>query len=355
MSKYIFIILALFGLNALANVEPETSAEPSMMDSADMKYDKKMSEEGLMGAFSLRYKPMGFEEDADQLTYRARVGWKGAVNDAVNWGVSVSTEFENNFKTGLDDLSLDQAYVIYNPAKGFYIKAGKMGWIPSFHKVGVFMSEQLYLSGLGIKYKHELENDGKAYVKLAAYNNTKKDTDEDGNEVSDEDVLVMGKVGIQYNTSDIETGVFVGGIYDNGLFVAEGEDSQTLAQAGLNIGSSSMLPVSVGLFGLAVTDVSDLGGALSYNAGIYVGNAGKPDSAEMGDFGLAVSYYDINPAGLITEWLNEDYVNGDEENGIATRAQYNPWDNVSLAIKLAYALGKEADNTNLVGELMFVF
>ena len=379
MSKCIFIILALFGLNAFAEMHSNMgeSNSGSMMSGAEMK--SGMSEDGLMGSFSLRYQNenwAGADQLGDELSYRARVGWKGEVNEAVKYGISVSTVFENSFDTELSDLKLDQAYVSYSPVEGLYIMAGKMGWIPDFNKVGVFWSEQLYLAGAGIKYKHKLENDGKVYVKLAVYNEqevVKEQAAQDavidpetGEEISpakpkvdagkSNELLVMGKVGAQFNTSDVETGVFAGATYDNGLLAEEGATAKTVVQAGLNVGSSSMLPVAVGLFGLGSANTDAFGDSLSWNAGVYVGNAGKADSAEMGDFGLSVSYYDIDPNGITSaKWLNEDYVNGSEDKGIAARAQYNAWDNVSLAVKLAYSTERTDDKINAVGELMFLF
>ena len=71
-------------------------------------------ESSLMGSFSLRYKPIGFlkEEDVNQLSYRARVGWTGDVNEAVKWTVGLSTETEQNFGSfHLSEIMLEQAYV----------------------------------------------------------------------------------------------------------------------------------------------------------------------------------------------------------------------------------------------------
>ena len=370
MSKYILIILALFGLNALADVHGNmetgsVESMPSMVSSVEMTDMKEMSKEGLMGSFALRYKPMGFAEPSKDVTYRARVGWSGQVNDAVNWGVAVSTAPEQNFASGFSGIALEQAYVSYNPVEGLYIKAGKIGWIPDFNKVGVFMSEQLYLAGVGVKYQTDMSDAGNFYAKVYAYDLT-------GAAPLSEGFTIMGKLGVEYEMSDIDTGVYVKGIYDGllkeeGTKTAEGEEAteatasasaKTLAQAGINVGTSSMLPVPVGVFALGSSDVSDFVDALNWTAGVYVGSAGKPDSVEMGDFGVSVSYYDLNPAGYVSSWLNEDYVNvanTAESKGIAARGQYNPWDNVSLAVKVAQDLDKKEDATNVVAELMFVF
>ena len=148
MKRCLFIVLAFFGLNSFAGMHEKGSDHMSNMMGSE-------SESGVMGSFSLRYKGMGFEEDSDDLTYRARVGWQGDVNEAVKWAVSLSTATEQNFGgLGLEGINLEQAYVHYMPMEGLSVRVGKSGWMPDFHKSGVLYSEQLYATGAMLKYHH---------------------------------------------------------------------------------------------------------------------------------------------------------------------------------------------------------
>ena len=349
MKKCLFIVLALFGLNAFADMH---SGMDHMSDMVSSDGDS-----GFNGSFSLRYKPIGFDaEGVDDLTYRARLGWNGDLNEHVHWNVSLSTNTEQNFETiGLSAIHLEQAYVSYKPMDGVSIKVGKYGWMPNFHKKGILYSEQLYHNGVTLKYDHSADDDmGRMYAKVALYK-----LDGEKNKPFAEGVTLKGKLGGSYGVSDdMNLGVYVSGAYD-GLMQKkkEGEDSveaKTLAQLGFHLTASNM-PVPVGLFGIYLTDAKGLTKFNSYTAGISVGQAGKADSVEMGDFGLAASYYDIKADDFTAGWLNEDYVSG-AGKGVAVRAQYNPWDSTSLVAKYAHNLDKSAEDPhNLIAELMFVF
>ena len=339
MKRCLFIVLALFGLNAFAEMHKGMDHMSNMMSSE--------GESGLMGSFSLRYKPMGFEEAADQLTYRARVGWMGDVNEAVKWTVGLSTATEQSFAgIRLGDIQLEQAYVTYSPMKGLSLKVGKSGWLPDFHKAGVLYSEQLYKAGAMLKYMQTMSDTAHWYAKVGAYNLTENAPIADG-------LTVKAKVGGHFDVSEgMMLGVYAGALHD-GLMKEDGHTAKTLVQAGLRLNVSSMeVPVGVSANYLANADKFDFD---SYTVGLSVGNAGKANSVEMGDFGLAVSYYDLNSADVISSWLNEDYVNG-AGKGVAVRGQYNLWDNTSLVAKYAHNLGDGVEEANnLVAELMFVF
>ena len=341
MKKYLFILLALFGLNAFADMHTGMDHMYDMVDSS--------GESGFTGSFSLRYKPMGFDEkDIEDLTYRARLGWNGDVNEAVQWNVSLSTETEQNFSAiGLSNIKLEQAYITYTPMEGLSVYAGKYGWMPDFHKKGILYSEQNYYEGAFIKYKHMMD-DNHVYVKVAAYK-----LDEGENKPLADGVTVKGKLGGSFGVADGMTlGAYVSGSHD-GLVKEEGHTAKTLAKAGMNFSTSAM-PVPVSVFATYLTDANSVGEFKSYIGGVSVGKAGKANSTEVGDFGLAVNYYDIQESDYTVEWLNEDYV-ASAGNGVAVRAQYNPWDNTSFVVKYAHNLAGGDNADNVVVESMFVF
>ena len=342
MKKCLFIVLALFGLNAFSDMNQGIDHMSNMV--------AEEGESGLMGSFSLRYKPIGFEEEADELTYRARVGWMGDINEAVKWAVSFGTATEQSFG-GIrveDSINLEQAYVTYSPMEGFSIKVGKYGWLPDFHKLGILYSEQLYKTGALLKYKHEMGDMAGLYAKVGFYDLTENEPLSDG-------ITAKVKAGGYFDVSDgMALGLYVSALHD-GLMKEEGSsEAKTLAHLGVNFDVSSM-PVPIGFFVAYFTDADGLAEFNSYSAGVSVGGAGKANSTEMGDFGVAVNYYKIDANDLIVSWLNEDYVDG-AGTGVAVRGQYNPWDNTSFVLKYAHNLGDSAEEaSNLVAELMFVF
>ena len=377
MKRSLFIVLALFGLNSFADMGDKGMDHMSNMMGSE-------GESGLMGAFSLRFKPIGFpEEDTDNLTYRARVGWMGDVNEAVKWAVGFSTATEQNFGgIHLGGINLEQAYVNYSPMEGLSVKVGKSGWMPDFHKSGVLYSEQLYKTGAALKYKHM-----GWYAKVGLLN---FDGDESapfsdgwtaklklgGNvEVSDgmmlglhvyamRDGLMQGAANgtaseaSKEEAADSEAEADKAGgtaTEESGVEASTTASAQTLASVGLNLGMSSMpVPVAVSVNWLANT--ANIG-FNSYTIGLSVGAAGKADSTEMGDFGIAVNYYNLSEGDFVGSWLNEDYVDVNEaaHSGVAVRAQYNPWDKTSFVAKYAHNLDADSSAGNLVAELMFVF
>jgi len=363
MKNCMFIVLMLFGFNTVAEMQSDMKMQADMEMQSDMVGNSPMtmetevmdknesSESGFTGSFSLRYKPLGFQESADEFSYRARIGWMGDLNDQVKWGVVLSTDTEQSFSSlNLQSVFFEQAYVAYNPVEGLYVKAGKMGWVPDFHKVGVFMSEQIYKEGVKVKYTHEMD-DNSVYAKVAAYRLTGAENANPNAPLQDGTTL-EGKVGGKFNVSGFDSMLYVKATYDGLLKGADNSVAPTtLAQVGLSVHNSEMM-TPVGVFG-HYSDDTDIG-AGSFTAGVSVGKAGQADSTEVGDFGLAVSYYNIDPTSYRTAWVNEDYVN-EAGKGIAARAQYNVWENSSLAVKYAYDTDADEDAHNLVGELTFVF
>ena len=350
MKKCLFIVLALFGLNAFADMHDSGMDHMSNMMGSE-------GESGLMGSFSLRYKPMGFDEvNVNELTYRARVGWTGDVNESVKWTVGLSTDTEQNFGDfHLSNINLEQAYVTYSLMEGLSVKVGKYGWMPDFHKKGILYSEQLYHTGAMLKYKQAMGDMANWYFKASAYN-----LGAGNNAPLADGLTVKAKVGGHFSVSDdMMAGLYVAGSHDGvgrkQMKKGDNLEAKTLAQLGVNFGMSSM-PVPVGVFATYLSPAKSLADFNSYSGGISVGNAGKANSTEMGDFGLAVNYYKISEKDFTVKWLNEDYVAGAGE-GVAVRAQYNPLDNTSLVAKYAHNLnpGKDEEAGNLVAELMFVF
>ena len=379
MKKIIFVVLMLFGFNAIAEMNDEQPSMDSDMDMnqmSDMVADysgdtKEVKEEsGFVGSFSLRYQPLGELAGADDVSYRARVGWKGDVNDQVKWGVVLSTNTEQGFSSlSLQNVSFEKAYVSYSPVENLYVKVGKMGWTPDFHKVGALYSEQVYQEGAKVKYKHEIGDNSSVFAKVGAYRLTgnKNAPLQDG-------TTFEGKLGAKFSVGNFDSKVYAKGAYD-GFFQEEAKatvvgdegeeakeesvasaDAKTLVQAGLMVGNSD-LAVPAGVFAHYLSDVEDLGD-FSYSAGFSVGSAGKANSTEAGDFGLAVSYYVVKGADYRQAFLNEDYLAG-AGNGVAARVQYNVWDQSSVVLKYAFDMSedkaKDDDGHNLVAELTFAF
>ena len=346
MKSFLFVVLGLFGFNTLADMQMGMDNMSDMVhNSGENMMNDVEDEEGFIGSFSVRYKVLGFEEGADPVSYRARIGWKGDVNDLVKWGVVLSTNTEQAFSSlGLQNVSFEQAYVSYSPVEEFSLKVGKMEWMPDFHKVGVLKSEQIYVEGVNAKYKYDMSDVGHVFVKVGAYRLT------EGNEPLRNGTTLKGKLGAKLSVSDLDSYMYAMGLYD-GLLKDDGVHN-ILTQAGLSVHSSSMA-IPVGVFAHIMSDVNSFAG-LSYTAGVSTGKAGSAFSTEQGDFGLAVSYYKVDTEDYRVSWLNEDYVQG-AGSGVAARVQYNAWDRSSLAVKYAYNLNGDQYPNNLVGELTFAF
>lgn len=347
IKKSIFIVLAVFGLSSFAGMHEGMDHMSDMMNSSG-------EEAGFKGSVWLRYKaPLG-EGVEGESSYRAHLGWAGDVNEMISWNVSLSSTLTDRTagftpfgKVGLVDVHLEQAYVSYMPMDGLSITAGKRGWSPNFHKVGLLYDEWLFFEGVSLKYKHAGE-DMKFYAKVAAY-----ELDEAHKGPFTAGTTLTGKVGGHFGVSEgMHLGVFASATHD-GLFKDEGVEAKTLAKLGLNLRASQM-PVPAGLFAVYVTNVEGLTDNHSYTGGVYVGTAGHV-GGEANDFGLAVSYYDISEGDYNTALLHRDYLAG-AGKGLAVRAQYNVAENTSAVAKLTHDLGEDVTNKNsLVGELVFQF
>ena len=341
IKKSIFIVLAVFGLSSVAD---DMHTEVDHM--SDMVSDSVEEESGFSGSVWLKYKALGFPEE-EALSYRARLGWSGSVNEAVQWGVGLSSALEQYFKTpSLVGVNLEQAYVSYS-VEGLSITAGKYEWKTNFHKSGILHDERLYPEGVAVKYRYTANNEARVYGKIAMY-----ELDDNFNGPLAEGATIKGKVGGSFPISDgMKGGIYASAVYD-GLFKDEEVEPQTLAQVGVHFSASNMA-VPVGAFGVYVTNVKKIG--KSFTGGVYVGNTGAVGPGEeSGDFGVAVSYYDIGETDLDTELLNRDYVSG-AGKGIAARAQYNLLNNMNFVAKFAYNLDGGEDASSLVGELTCYF
>ena len=94
IKKSIFVVLAMFGLSSVANdMQSESDHMSDMIDSSE--------ESSFMGAVELKYKALGTKEEGQKEgpSYRARLGWKGDVNEQIKWGVGLSSNVEQYFST----------------------------------------------------------------------------------------------------------------------------------------------------------------------------------------------------------------------------------------------------------------
>lgn len=353
IKKFIFVVLAVFGFSAVADMHS------GMDHMSDMASGSGGEESGFAGSVWLKSTILGNDTaEIYPLNYRARLGWSGDVNEAVQWRVGVSTPVDSQNFSGpsLAGISLEQAYVSWMPADGFSITAGKKGWKVNFHKKGILYDEDLYHEGVTVKYRYSGGDDMSFYVKAVLYDLNSETFATAGTPLKEGTVLAA-KVGGKFTLSDgITGGVHVGANHD-GLFKEDGHDATTLASLGLNFGMSNMA-VPAGVFFTYLSDVDNFGDNHSFSGGVYVGSAGAVGPGEMGDFGVALSYYDINKDDFQTTLLNQDYVsNAGDHKGLAVRAQYNVWNNTNLVAKFSRNLG-DVDSSkanNLVGELNFNF
>ena len=394
IKKSIFIVLAIFGFNSFAEMH-EVDHMSDMVSEAGVDEDS-----GFAGSVWLKYKHGG---QPTNFSYRAHLGWSGDVNEAIRWGVGLRSNWEEKL-TGPrlpNTVYLEKMYVSFSPVEGFSITAGKRSWKADFHKKGVLYDERLNPAGVFVKYKQDAGDDADFYVKAAFY--------ELDNSVSAPlagGSTLKGKIGGNFAVAEgMSAGVYVAAIYDGllkderataaastGIDDKSGEsknntgkqgnentatasssssssgDAKALAQVGVHFSSSSMA-VPVGAFGIYVTDAQNIGDNHSFTAGFHVGNAGSAVSGDAGDFGVAVSYYDIKTGDHTTRLMHGDYVLAPttldvivpkdlDFKGVAVRAQYNVWDNTNAVVKYARNLGEKQDGVDqnaIVGELTFHF
>ena len=346
IKKSIFVVLAMFGFNSVADMHTGSDHMSDMMSSSG-----DVEEAGLTGAVELKSHVL----DDLRSSYRLRMGWKGDVNEQIQWGASVSSGLEQAFATpALEALGLSEAYVSYKPVEGLSFKAGKYNWRTDFNRTGVLYDDDIHAGGVAAKYHHGDRDSNHAFAKVALYNVAEVNKGPYTN-----DTLLKVKVGGHYAMSEDMVGGAYASVEYDGLFKADDNtaEDKTLAQAGVNLAVSSMA-VPVGFFGVYVTDVGDIGKNHSFNAGVYVGKASTPHSDEAGDFGVSVSYYDINEADHNTTLVDTDYIAAGTGKGIAARAQYNVWDNTNIVAKyvrnMAKGVADDAKN-KLVAELTFNF
>ncbi len=399
--KLIFIALGSFAFSSHGADMPISSDRNLLSDTAPVTAEAMEGgeAEGFYGSFELKYTGgSGAGEDAKWghgFSYRTRASWKGEVNEAIKWGLGLSSQIAQNFdgNYGLQPINLEQAYVAYKPADGFYIKAGKFGWRTHFHKTGIFYDDDLYAEGAIAKFHHSA-GDNKFFVKAgivklqqsgaedalqqaeaaaaaaaAAEGSTgaeaalsglgalasaaeKKDW---GGPFSHSN-LIKAMAGGHFQTGDIHTKVKVG-VQNDALFKKDGAgDATTLVNAGLKVAAHN-LAAPVGVFALYSTNTEDFfkfKDKDAYTAGVFVGKAGCSKSAgEANEYAAAISYYTFGDG---TAWntalADTDYANSGK--GIAVKGQYNVWDNTSIAAKYAHGTG-DTKSKKLVGELTFNF
>ena len=381
--KSIFIISAVFGFSSVAEMHSHTEVD-HMSDMISDTGSMEEEESGFTGSVELKYGDVLQEREA---SYRARLGWQGNVNESVKWAVGVSSSSgDMSGKSivnsvfggpGVTPIALEQAYVSYSPVENFSVLAGKKSFKPSFHKVGVLYDEDLYPAGAWVKYRHgEDEDPASFYGKVGVY-----ELDSAYKGPFSEGGILFGKVGAKFEFAEgVKAGVYVSADY-GGLFnktvestttvdtagetadeteteesaTTESTNDVTLAKVGVHVSADMGIPV--GVFGAYMTNVDQLGEGLNFTGGVYAGEAGKASPGSANDFGLAVSYHEIDGNHFNTDLLNRDYFTG-AGKGIAVRAQYNPWDNTNFVAKFAHNLtdGVDSDKANsLHGELTFHF
>ena len=363
--KLTFIALGAFGFSSLAGQESPISSERNLLsDTAPVTAEAigGGEAEGFWGAVELKYVTgkNGGDRGHD-FSYRARAGWKGEVNDVVKWGVSLSSNVQQDgtqqsfSNYAVKSLHLEQAYVAYKPAEGFSIKAGKFGWHTDFQKTGVFYDDDLYAEGVFAKYHQSVGEASKIFAKLGVVKQTDVEGGVEWSGPFDNNELVKAMVGGSFHGGGVHTKVHVG-VANDTLFKGSDDKPTTLGHIGLKVAAHNMA-VPVGAFGLYSTNsknVFKFKDHDAYTAGVFVGKAGSVKGAEeANDYSVAVSYYDYNDG---TAWntavSDTDYAA--EGKGLAVRAQYNVLDSTNLVVKYAHGTGDSKGN-KAVGELTFKF
>ena len=342
-----------------AHYSPEVPIQ-EVTEMADMSEDVG----GFNGAVELKYKNQDMTSNDSgfgNVSYRARAGWTGSVNQYVKWGVGVSSHIEQPFSGyELKGVWLEQAYVKYAPIEHFHLKVGKSHWRTNHHHTGVLVDDDLYKEAVSAKFHANVTEGTKVYVKVAGVNNSGNDVAQGGGHAKlngpfKEGFLTVGKVGVR---SDVGPAVVKAAVGLKADHFASGEgENRTYGSAYLSAGSDDLggMGVGGGLFGVVGgnTDLDNW----TYTAGAYVGSK-KPEEAN--DYSVAVSYYNVSSKSWNTGQMDTDYVaaasnetTGDG-NGVAARVQYNVWDSVSVVGKYSYVM-KPTDSHNVVGEVTVSF
>lgn len=332
MKKYIFIALAFFGLSALAGMGASDSAE------------------GFNGSVELKWR---HAENWGNFTYHGRVGWTGSVNDVIQWGVGFATDVETDFDSyDFTGINWEQVYVKYTPADAFSIKAGKHKKYSDFNKYGVLVDDdELYPTGVMAKFKHEVAAATNLYVKAGWHKIGAKYAAAFWGE---NDGVASGWIGVHSDGDSWNYGVSVGAQSNQ-----VGNGDKTIVVAKVGVGSSDLVGVPVGVFGVWASNASEFG-AGTHTAGVHVG-----DASETQGYSVAVSYYNISSNDWNSAIVDDDYVaRGEDGNvagdasGVAAKVQYNPFDNTNVAIKYNWAMAQDEDGEashGVVGELNFNF
>ena len=339
-------MLAIVGLSSFARMRSRVDHMSDMMKGEDSNF---------MGAIELKQQSiLRMLEGVGDSSYRVRLGWRGDINEDVRWGIGVSSNLEQPFSTpGLVGIHLEQAYISYMPMDGLMIKAGKYGWRTNFNKTGVLYDDDLFAEGISLKYRHQQRKSALMF-KLALHSLKMM------NGPFAEGAILKAMLGGKYSLSrNMMGGAFIAAEYD-GLF-KDSKDSKdssatplTLAKAGFHVGTSYMNN-PVGFSAVYLANVATIGEVHSYTVGVHFGNASAPNKGDMNDFGVSVSYFDLDENNLNADLVDTDYIHGGGK-GIAVRGQYNVLDNTSLVAKFSHDLGEEAkDANNLVAELTFNF
>lgn len=353
--KLAFALSLVFGLSLLATSEKVAASDMPMQEMTEMADMSSDEAGGFSGSVELKYKnniPDSESAGMGTLHYRARAGWTGSVNDSIKWGVGFSSNIEENFSGYMPKgIWLEQAYVKYAPVDNFWVKAGKSSnkW-SNHHKHGVLYDDDLYVEGVSLKFHNDFADDMKFYVKAAAVYNDGSDVEIGGGHDNlagpfKKGVLAKGKIGVK---ADMDVAVISVGIGGQSDALADGE--KHYGKAYLSVGSEDLGDSGIGAGVFAVGGTNMDFDKWSYTGGVYVGSQ-KPEEAN--DYSLAASYYDVNGESWNTGQVDTDYIKPGDGNGVALRAQYNVWDDVSAVAKYAYAMNDSSQN--IVVELTFDF
>ena len=353
--KLVFSTLLCFGLHSFAN---ESSADVPVQEVAEMA---EMAEDvgGFGGAVELKYKnELGEDFDAGDFKYRVRAGWTGSINQAISWGIGVTSKIEEDFSGYVPKaIYWDQAYVKYSPIENFWVKAGKSRKYSNPSCTGVLYDDDLYEEGITAKFKADVGGNTKVYLKAGAVYNA--GNDKEGFSGGHTNLsgpfqpgwLVKGKLGVksEWDAATVKAGL---GVESDALVEGEAKtDAKTYGKAYVSGGSDDVADsgIGAGAFAVGGTDVDGFKD-WSYSAGVYVGSE---KAEEANDYSASVSYYNVNAKSWNTGQVDTDYITaGTDGDGVAVRLQYNVWDNVSVVGKYAHDLDK---NQNFIGEFTFGF
>lgn len=333
--KYIIALSLMFGF-AFANAE-------EMM--------------GFSGTFELKYTSAGQEfgnYNAENFSYEARAGWAGDVNSMVHWKVGVMTDVLQRYNSfSIENVYLGEAYVSYMPVDSIYIMAGRMQEMGTDN---VLFDPDNFYSGIMAKFHQEMgASKLKIVLALTKFEDGKKGAFKS-------DTTLTGGIAYMHNMSDIAFKVKVMAMYA-GLDAADdatGVETLLLGKAHLTY-TQEALPIKI--HGLVAVDQKETKNP-TYLAGITLGKMnmmmmnkmGKMDMMAQNDWGIDVSYYDVDTTVWNENMLNNEYGVSGTDNGVSVKAQYNVLENTTVSVKYARSLVEGNDDPNSVtGKLAFMF